>query len=126
MDNTLNIAGLAALLFGEVVTLTMIAAIACVTVRIMPAIFFGKNQDNQHLWEMNRGLLSVGIGLGVLAALAQAVGSLAAKPALVNGGDQTWLCGAVPIAVQAPPAKDDKMSREVEPARSGLGLSQVV
>ena len=32
-------------------------------------------------------LLSVRIGLGVLAALAQAMGSLAVKPALVNGVD---------------------------------------
>ena len=85
--NAAMAAGLAALLFGEVVTLTMVAAIACVTVGVMLAIFFGKNRDNQHRWEMNRGLLSVGVGLGVLAALAQAVGSLAAKPALVNGGD---------------------------------------
>ena len=36
---------------------------------------------------MSRGRLSDGIWLGVLAALAQALGSLASKPALVNGGD---------------------------------------
>ena len=50
-------------------------------------IFLGKIRNNQHRWEMNRGLLSVGIGLGVLAALAQAAESLGSKPALVNGGD---------------------------------------
>ena len=62
--------------------------------------------------------------------------ALASKLAVVNGGkagagqfdggsgDQTWLCGAVPFAVPARLANDDKMSREVEPARSGWGLSQ--
>lgn len=46
--NAAMAAGLAALVFGEVVTLTMVAAIACVTVGVMLAIFFGKNRDNQH------------------------------------------------------------------------------
>ena len=54
----------------------------------MLAIFFVKSRDNQHIGEMNRGMLSVGIGLGLLSALAQAVGSLAAKPALLAGGDR--------------------------------------
>ena len=86
--NAAMAAGLAALLFGEVLTLVMVGAFACVTVGVMLAIFFGKSRDNQHIWEMNRGMLSVGIGLGLLSALAQAVGSLAAKPALLAGGDR--------------------------------------
>ena len=76
-----------ALLFGEVVTLTMVAAVACVTVGVMLAIFNGQNRTISAV-EMNRGLLSVGVGL-VLAALAQAVVNLTAKPALamvMSGG----------------------------------------
>ena len=76
----------------------MVAVIACVTLGNAGNLF-RQGRDNQHRWEMNRGLLSVGVGLEVLVALAQAVGSLAAKPALVNGGDP-MVAAAINLAVR--------------------------
>lgn len=78
---------LAVLILGETVTFQLALAFAAVTAGVMLAIFFGKARSNTHLWEMDRGSLSLGIGLGIVAAICQATGSILAKPVMDNGVD---------------------------------------
>lgn len=49
------------------------------------AIVFGKRASQQHEWEDVKGLLIVGITLGLLAALGQALGAFIAKPVMSTG-----------------------------------------
>ncbi len=54
---------------------------------VFVAIVHGKRRNQLHVWEEVRGSLRVGIGIGLLAALGQATGSLMVAPALANGTD---------------------------------------
>jgi drug/metabolite transporter (DMT)-like permease len=54
---------------------------------VISAILLGRDRDDQHAWEADRGHVGVGIALGLLAALCQAVGSLIAKPLMTNDLD---------------------------------------
>jgi drug/metabolite transporter (DMT)-like permease len=54
---------------------------------VVLAIVFGKRRAQLHHWEHIRGPLWIGLTLGFLAALAQAVGTLIARPAMESGVD---------------------------------------
>lgn len=54
---------------------------------VMSAIAFGKRESEFHQWEATRGRLAVGVGLGLLAALGQAVATLMLKPLMQTGVD---------------------------------------
>lgn len=54
---------------------------------VMLAILLGKRVDETHSWEQIRGSLAVGVALGVLSALCQAVATLMVKPLMGTGVD---------------------------------------
>lgn len=54
---------------------------------VMLAIAFGKRTDEAHQWEQVKGRLWVGVALGLLAALCQAVATLMLKPVMAAGAD---------------------------------------
>ena len=54
---------------------------------VMTATLLGRHKDDVHAWETNTGQWGLGVALGLLAALCQAVSSLIAKPVMVSGVD---------------------------------------
>lgn len=54
---------------------------------VMVAIAWGRRADESHRWEDTRGRLAVGLALGLLAALCQAVATLMIKPLMTTGVD---------------------------------------
>lgn len=52
---------------------------------VMMAIVWGKRRDEVHVWEQVKGPLWVGVALGLLAALCQAVATLMVKPLMATG-----------------------------------------
>lgn len=54
---------------------------------VMVAIAWGRRADESHAWEATRGQLWAGVGLGLLAALCQAVATLMIKPLMASGID---------------------------------------
>lgn len=54
---------------------------------VMVAIAWGRRADESHRWEDTRGRLAVGVALGLLAALCQAVATLMIKPLMATGVD---------------------------------------
>ncbi len=54
---------------------------------VMVAIAWGRRADESHRWEDTRGTLAVGVALGLLAALCQAVATLMIKPLMTTGVD---------------------------------------
>jgi drug/metabolite transporter (DMT)-like permease len=54
---------------------------------VMVATLAGAHKDEAHAWETVRGRWVVGVALGLLAALCQAVSSLIAKPVMASGVD---------------------------------------
>ncbi len=85
--------------FGEALGPWEILGCVLVTGGVSLAIFFGRGSSN-HALEAVHGSLAVGVGLGLLAALGQAVGALMAKPALMSGADPVAVT-AVRVAVSA-------------------------
>ncbi|MBX2869156.1 MAG: DMT family transporter [Acidiferrobacterales bacterium] len=61
--------------------------IAAVFSGVVIAIIWGKRKSQIHRWEQVQGLVWIGIALGLLSGLGQAVGSLIVKPALEAGVD---------------------------------------
>ncbi len=49
---------------------------------VMMAILLGREKEDEHAWEADRGSIGAGVALGLLAALCQALGSLIVKPAM--------------------------------------------
>lgn len=49
---------------------------------VMSAILLGRSKDDQHEWEVDHGSLKVGVALGLLAAVCQAISTLIAKPVM--------------------------------------------
>ena len=49
---------------------------------VMIAILMGRHKDDAHDWESDRGSLRMGVGLGLAAALGQALSTLIAKPVM--------------------------------------------
>lgn len=54
---------------------------------VMVATLAGAHKDEAHAWETVRGRWGVGLALGLLAALCQALSSLIAKPVMAAGVD---------------------------------------
>ena len=74
-------------LLGERIPVSSVLGIAVVTAGVAMAILFGKRPEQRHDWEATHGRAWVGIGFGLLAALAQALGSILARPAMQAGVD---------------------------------------
>ncbi|WP_417069255.1 DMT family transporter [Niveibacterium terrae] len=51
------------------------------------AVLLGRSKDESHAWEADRGRVSIGVALGLFAALCQALGTLIAKPAMAGHFD---------------------------------------
>lgn len=54
---------------------------------VMVAIAWGRRADETHDWEQTRGQLRMGVALGLVAALGQAVATLMVKPLMGTGLD---------------------------------------
>jgi drug/metabolite transporter (DMT)-like permease len=54
---------------------------------VMTAILLGRHKNEVHALELDSGHWGMGVALGLLAALCQAVSSLIAKPVMVSGVD---------------------------------------
>ncbi len=54
---------------------------------VMIAILFGKRQNEQHQWESQQHGISLGIALGLLAAVCQAISTLMLKPLMLTAVD---------------------------------------
>jgi len=69
--------------------MTIFEIIGCfiVFIGVIIAIIYGTSKSNEHRWEKIEGSINVGIILGVLAALGQAVGIIIMKPVLEQGAD---------------------------------------
>lgn len=74
-------------ILGEQMTLTAIGGCALVAAGVFVAIIFGKRREQLHVWENIQGSLWTGVGIGLLAALGQSLGSLMVAPALAKGID---------------------------------------
>ena len=74
-------------LFSETMTSIELIGSALVFSGVLTAIFFGrKGQSNNHL-ESIKGNIWLGIGLGLVAALCQALGGIIAKPVMQTAID---------------------------------------
>ena len=73
---------LAALFLGERMSGLAMVGCALLVGGVMTAIAFGKRAGSESEWEATRGRLGVGVGLGLLAALGQALGTLVVKPVM--------------------------------------------
>ena len=65
---------------------------------VMCAIVLGRHKEEQHAWEADHGSLKLGVGLGLVAALCQALSTLIAKPVMAG---QTGDLPVDPIAASA-------------------------
>ena len=65
---------------------------------VMMAIVWGKRRDEVHVWEQVKGPLWVGVALGLLAALCQAVATLMLKPLMATGTVDPVAASAVRMA----------------------------
>ncbi|CAM2976670.1 DMT family transporter [Vibrio rarus] len=54
---------------------------------VVTAIFFGRKQSGKHEWESLQGKMAIGIGMGLLAGLCQALGGIIAKPVMLTSVD---------------------------------------
>jgi drug/metabolite transporter (DMT)-like permease len=75
------------LAFGERMSLQAAVGAGMTVAGVMIAILLGRRKAEDHAWESNRGHPGVGIALGLIAALCQAVATLIAKPAMATGMD---------------------------------------
>ncbi|MFK3691147.1 DMT family transporter [Agrobacterium tumefaciens] len=75
------------LVLGEQLSGKAIAGIGLTLSGVLLAILFGKRKAQLHEWENVKGPLWIGVLLGLLAALSQAVGSLIARPVMATGID---------------------------------------
>ena len=69
---------------GETLILRDWFGIALVFGGVLLAIVYGKRRDQLHVWESVRGLLLVGVLLGLGAAFSQALGTIIANPVMDN------------------------------------------
>ena len=72
---------------SESPSLGQLLGIAAVFIGVLIAIVWGKRPSQLHRWEQVQGAVWVGIVLGLVSALGQALGSLLVKPALEAGVD---------------------------------------
>ncbi|MBI28742.1 MAG: EamA family transporter [Pelagibacteraceae bacterium] len=64
-----------------------IAGCMFVFIGVIIAIIYGSSKTNKHRWEKIEGSINIGIVLGILAALCQAIGIIIMKPVLDEGAD---------------------------------------
>lgn len=69
-------------LFNETWQQSEIYGALLVFAGVMTAIFFGRKQADKHDWESLQGKLAIGILLGLLSGLCQALGGIIAKPVM--------------------------------------------
>ena len=74
-------------LLNEVMSLLNLIGCIGVFCGVVIAIMYGRTKNNEHRWEKIEGSLSIGIIMGILAALCQAIGLIMMKPILVSGVD---------------------------------------
>ena len=65
---------------------------------VMLAMALGRHRDETHAWELDQGHVGLGVGLALVAALCQAVGSLVAKPVMAQQIDPI-MASAVRVTV---------------------------
>jgi len=75
------------MVLGETLTARSVLGIVFTIAGVCLAIFFGKRRLQKHPWEAVKGALWVGIVLGMLAALGQAIGSIIVRPVMETGID---------------------------------------
>ncbi|WP_026480752.1 DMT family transporter [Ahrensia sp. 13_GOM-1096m] len=75
------------LFLGEALAPQTFLGVSITIIGVILAIIFGKSKKQLHKWESITGTLWVGILFGTLAALAQAIGALIARPIMETGVD---------------------------------------
>jgi len=85
-------------LLGERMSMQASWGSALTMAGVISAILLGRDKDDQHAWEADHGHVGVGVALGLLAALCQALGSLIAKP-LMSGDLDPVSASAVRVSV---------------------------
>lgn len=88
------------LVLGEALTPMTLLGVFITIIGVVLAIIFGKSRSQLHNWESVTGPLWVGVLLGLIAALAQAVGALLARPIMEAGVDPV-AASAVRVGVAA-------------------------
>ncbi|MEQ1759673.1 MAG: DMT family transporter [Vicinamibacterales bacterium] len=72
---------------GEALPPQAVLGVAFTFAGVALAIYFGNHSGQSHRWEDVRGALWVGVGLGLAAAMCQAVASLIMRPVMASGLD---------------------------------------
>jgi drug/metabolite transporter (DMT)-like permease len=72
---------------GETLSGITLVGSAMLVGGVMMAIVWGKRDGENHTWEETRGRLGVGVALGLVAALCQALATLMVKPMMAHGID---------------------------------------
>lgn len=75
------------LVLNETLTLQTIGAVLLGFLGVVLAVIYGKRRDLAHVWETVTPPLWIGVILGLLAALGQAIGVLLVRPIMVEGAD---------------------------------------
>jgi len=87
-------------MLGEHLSGAAVAGIGLTLIGVLLAILFGKRKSQLHQWELVKGPLWLGIFIGLLAAVSQAIGSLIARPVMATGIDPL-VASTLRIAVAA-------------------------
>jgi drug/metabolite transporter (DMT)-like permease len=87
-------------ILGETLTINEILGILIILCGVILAIIFGKRPSQLHQWEEVKGPLLIGIALGLMAALCQAIGSLLIKPVMTSGADPAAI-SAIRVGIAA-------------------------
>ncbi|OIQ24177.1 DMT family transporter [uncultured Vibrio sp.] len=74
-------------MFSETMSLLEFLGSLLVFSGVITAIFFGRKKLNQNTLDHIKGKASIGIALGLLAALCQALGGIIAKPIMITSVD---------------------------------------
>ncbi|MEO0543506.1 MAG: DMT family transporter [Pseudomonadota bacterium] len=85
---------------GESLPASALLGIAIIMAGVILAIIYGKRRDQLHRWESIRGPLWVGLSLGLLAALGQAIGALIVRPIMEAGADPV-AASAIRVGISA-------------------------
>lgn len=81
------------LLLNETLSVLAFAGIIIVLAGVALAILFGRRNQDVHHWEATNGSLALGVTIGLISGLCQAVGSIIARPVMETGVD--------PVAIAA-------------------------
>lgn len=88
------------LLLGEHLSPLAIAGVLLTTIGVMMAVLGRPGRSGNHRFEAVTGGIWGGIGLGLLAATGQAVGSLIARPVMATGFDP-YMASLIRVGVSA-------------------------